>query len=1484
MAQKQEASNHKNQQRSSAESSAAQATASVQMQSLAPPPLQLKASNEIAEQESRDVLPSNYLTTSAAAPNGSPSDTSNNNGTNHSVSQQKQDPGPFQMPIQRKENTEPTTEIAPFQLKKSSRNKGMPEDVRGKMENAFQADFSNVNIHQDSQSATDVGALAYTQGNDVHFAPGQFKPDTSSGQELIGHELTHVVQQRAGRVQPTTQAAGMPVNDNTSLEQEADLMGRKAASGQVTGMSSANGLQSSMVAQRQTGGAAADKDWRTLQAEAIAINSSFNADYIRNELYQAMKGGFTGIGTDEDRVYRALAGLSDIEVLAVKKCYQETHGSSLESDIRGEFSGSEEERALALLQGNPTQADVATLHDAMAGLGTDEELIRETLRGKTAQERQDIITEYQNRYDVDLSDELESELGGNDLAQTNALLVGDTATADAIALDEAMHGGFLGLGLGTDEDAIEGTYEQIRTDVTNEFDRKISQIQQQAAAEGWTSGQLRTVLEREGCTSAALEAEILRRNQSVESSYNDIYGEQTPAGQSALRTAFESEMQGAELDVANAVADNDQTSADAAHLAVEFNSIFYADDDNINGILEGQYQRALTELRNDEWPMIQMELNRRAQAENWTPYQVAEERRKMEAQLEQQARAQATTYMSDLETNYDDRYQDVHFSNSGTVSRGLHSDLELFTQGSGEDQAMALLSQGGYLDPVQQIEFATRGAGTAEEALRAVFQGKTQEEIAEIRANWDALHPNESIEERIASELGGRDEFDTSMDMRGLAQNIDEDMTNMRDRTDWELDNATGGRMLGHAIGGPLAGEAIYDNFLGGNQEDILRERMAFMESQYAIINDVGNATPEEIALAEQLFQQGRQSIDVSIEGYREQADAVANGAAMAAAIAAGIAVSVLTGGAGAPGVAAALSAVSGMTVSATAAGAGMAALAAVASQVVTKSILLGEAYSNEDLLLDVGVGTVDVIAAMATVGIGNAALRGINIDALLSSKNVSTRLFANFAVEGAEGVISAVPSAITGNVFNDQVWSSANPLMGILQGTVAEIGMSGVMSGGMGSFGGFSDPNIGKHVDADATVNTVNPDAPHIVDTQGNPIDGSHLDDMPSLLGPDGNPVDGSHLHDTPSLLGPDGNPVDGSHLHDTPSLLGPDGNPVDGSHAHNTPGLLDADGNPLHGSNAEHHGLVDANGNPLSTAPETAPMDTVDANKMVSMPSNVNGYVDPNLSGRTVRVHYDLDANGLVQRVFLRMGPGATALDISLHANTVKLMQRYSGFSGRVRQILDRVRQYVGLKGGLPVGSKAWEAHLEIEKLPRIIQARMKELQNTNVDADAKTIIEADIRNLEDQLSVHQRTLDEMIITQGRGFVAADDEIDWDDFDESVLYRIVKTDKKGRTYGGGRRGSPHEPTLEDFNPKLETVTAEDLVNFIPKHGINDMQLTQIAELSNEDLIKFRGDDPISANGLDVTGGHHRMHEILRRVKAGTISPDTPIKIMFHD
>jgi len=104
----------------------------------------------------------------------------------------------------------------------------MPQAVRSKMEAAFNADFSNVKIHEGDKAAS-MGALAYAQGEDIHFAPGMYNPNSTSGQELLGHELAHVIQQREGRVKATKQAKGLSVNDDTALETEADELAFLAA-------------------------------------------------------------------------------------------------------------------------------------------------------------------------------------------------------------------------------------------------------------------------------------------------------------------------------------------------------------------------------------------------------------------------------------------------------------------------------------------------------------------------------------------------------------------------------------------------------------------------------------------------------------------------------------------------------------------------------------------------------------------------------------------------------------------------------------------------------------------------------------------------------------------------------------------------------------------------------------------------------------------------------------------------------------------------------------------------------------------------------------------------------------------------------------------------------------------------------------------------------------------------------------------------------
>jgi hypothetical protein len=99
------------------------------------------------------------------------------------------------------------------------------------METAFGADFSDVRVHI-GHEVSSLGAIAYTWGTNIHFAPGQYNPHTIQGQKLLGHELWHVVQQKSGRVKNPFGGSVAVVQDH-ALEAEADRMGIKAAMIQV---------------------------------------------------------------------------------------------------------------------------------------------------------------------------------------------------------------------------------------------------------------------------------------------------------------------------------------------------------------------------------------------------------------------------------------------------------------------------------------------------------------------------------------------------------------------------------------------------------------------------------------------------------------------------------------------------------------------------------------------------------------------------------------------------------------------------------------------------------------------------------------------------------------------------------------------------------------------------------------------------------------------------------------------------------------------------------------------------------------------------------------------------------------------------------------------------------------------------------------------------------------------------------------------------
>ena len=95
---------------------------------------------------------------------------------------------------------------------------GMPGKLTLGIEKLSSVSMDGVKVHYNSLLPVQQGAMAFTQGNDIHLAPG--------GEKHLPHEAWHVVQQAQGRIGPVVQAVG--VTDERFLEQEAQRLAVRA--------------------------------------------------------------------------------------------------------------------------------------------------------------------------------------------------------------------------------------------------------------------------------------------------------------------------------------------------------------------------------------------------------------------------------------------------------------------------------------------------------------------------------------------------------------------------------------------------------------------------------------------------------------------------------------------------------------------------------------------------------------------------------------------------------------------------------------------------------------------------------------------------------------------------------------------------------------------------------------------------------------------------------------------------------------------------------------------------------------------------------------------------------------------------------------------------------------------------------------------------------------------------------------------------------
>lgn len=1109
------------------------------------------------------------------------------------------------------------------------------------------------------------------------------------------------------------------------------------------------------------------------EKELIAVSPTRDNAEKLNEIVHAMGDtGFDGAkiaqechaamdqwGTDEGRIFRNLKGLTGFKGMVVRKYYTAMGFGNLDSDLDSELSGDEYRRAQAQIDGKQAAADAIGLHDAIAGLGTDEKAIMELLRNKTPEEVEAIRAEYQSRYGETLDTALKDDLDeGNEIDQATALMSGDTATADAIALDDAMRGGIVSSG--TDEAEIEKVQTRVRDEVLA-----------RAKAENWTSQQM--------------EAEVRRRMGAIEKRFGDRYShveqynEPGLTGDSVLKRAFASELSGSELDLANALQDNDLIKADAARIEIERTG-FYASDDKLLKVMRSQYERALEARRLDEGPARQMRVRRevdkwRDQVPQLSEEEISRKRMAMERQMEKEIDAGAT---KDAKVST----EALRGAYEGKYNRNLAYTLSFNMSGREHDTALALLKNGGKLSPLQEIELATRGDGTEEDVLKKTFKTMTKDEIKEVRRQWEARHPGKSFDEMIRGELSGRDESDI-MDMveHGAPESAKEQIAQEVRRVKREREDLTG--IVGRSAAGS---EDEWMQF----QVKRLQELETDLDRKDWPPGPEGKRQREEL-MGKVEFRVQR--VQDSVEDHRRKIDSVTDSisqvASIVAAVVVGAIVTVLTAGTMGP---AAIAAVVALASS----------MAATMTTMATKRLVMGGAYGAEDFAVDLAVGVVDAVVSVATAGMGDKLLKvAKGVAGKLPVARIGGMVAKPMATLGTKVAASPLSRVATGIAESGLATKAMKtPFVG---GALKSAGSSArqfgkvltnplEMEGAAARFLARSGENVLQSMPATMTQLGLSDDT-----WKGDPF-ANFVSGMGSGAWQAfymGHLLAGPMEHASNSLTHGFGHIQTNIQMKTELGKLQVAGRLVQEGysqfHAEN-PGasigdfLAHPDGRKLR-AEIEAKGLLptvesvnkkvaadpavkarmEADG-PGGPASAKAQSDLRAAQLEAALPGPLRDKAlvspDPTLTGNTVRVE-PLRIGDRIVGVEVRVGPDATPLDVAMHAATVHAMQKYTGLAGQIRQSFENFAHWAG-GSEVRIGKRGWEARLEMGKLPAIIDARLKALEGEMVTPDLAKRLQADIDSLTQQFHEHQAIFHDDALggMEGRGYVAAEDAAEHD------------------------------------------------------------------------------------------------------------------------
>jgi hypothetical protein len=208
-----------------------------------------------------------------------------------------------------------------------SHAQGLDAGTRSRMESALGESFGDVRVHTGEhagEAAEELGARAFTRGRDIYFKEGEYDPATRDGQELLAHELTHVVQQRGGS---SAQGASVGRAGDT-YEQEADDIAALVVSGErarVERQSAAPAYQRQEAgAKQQPAGAQVVRQF--IDAAHVAGGNSEGVEYTFTargadfiiDFHLPARGSFVSV-TPADRARRSSSGASSERLTVTRR-------------------------------------------------------------------------------------------------------------------------------------------------------------------------------------------------------------------------------------------------------------------------------------------------------------------------------------------------------------------------------------------------------------------------------------------------------------------------------------------------------------------------------------------------------------------------------------------------------------------------------------------------------------------------------------------------------------------------------------------------------------------------------------------------------------------------------------------------------------------------------------------------------------------------------------------------------------------------------------------------------------------------------------------------------------------------------------------------------------------------------------------------------------------------------------------------------------